>query len=57
MPLFHLPDIPPARLPRGPDPIVVIAVKNLRTNLVYQSLTAASALTMLAAVVAAGKKW
>jgi hypothetical protein len=36
---------------------VVIDVKNLRTNLVYQGLTAASALTMLAAVVSAGKKW
>jgi hypothetical protein len=35
----------------------VIAVKNIRTNVVYRGLTAASALTMLVAVVAAGKKW
>jgi hypothetical protein len=36
---------------------VVITVKNIRTNLVYQGLIAASALTTLVAVVAAGKKW
>jgi hypothetical protein len=36
---------------------VVIAVKNLRTNLVYRGVVAASALTTLVAVVAAGKKW
>jgi predicted methyltransferase MtxX (methanogen marker protein 4) len=36
---------------------VVIIVKNIRTNLVYRGLVAASAITTLAAVVAAGKKW
>ena len=35
----------------------MIAMRNLRANLVCQGLTAASALTMLVAVVAAGKKW
>jgi len=36
---------------------VVIAVKNVRTSLVYQGLVATSALTTLVAAVAAGKKW
>ena len=35
----------------------MIAMRNLRTNLVCQGLTATSVLTMLVAVVAAGKKW
>jgi hypothetical protein len=36
---------------------VVITVKNVRTTLVYRGLVAASALTTLVTVVAAGKKW
>ncbi len=32
-------------------------MKNIKTNLIYQGLTVASALTMLTAVVVAGKKW
>ena len=36
---------------------MVITVQNLKTNLIYQGIVAASAMTMLVAVVAAGKKW
>jgi hypothetical protein len=32
-------------------------VKNIQTNLIYRGLVAASAITTLVAVVAAGKKW
>jgi hypothetical protein len=34
-----------------------MTMKNLKTNLIYQGLIAASTLTTLVAVVAAGKKW
>jgi hypothetical protein len=36
---------------------VVITVQNVKTTLIYQGLVAVSAMTMLVAVVAAGKKW
>jgi hypothetical protein len=36
---------------------VVISIKNLKTTILYRGLVAASALTTLATVAAAGKKW